>query len=57
MKLQRTNLLGPVGDNKTGFCSPQALTLEKKIFKDLAMILGFLPKFDLEMKIKVKYHD
>jgi hypothetical protein len=40
------------------FCLPlDIMRLEKKIFKDLAMFLGFLPMFDLEMKVKVKYHD
>jgi hypothetical protein len=29
----------------------------QKIFKDLAMFLGFWPKFDLQMKVKVKYYD
>jgi hypothetical protein len=49
---------GLLRDYKTGFCSPLALTvLEKKIFKDLAMLFGFRPKFDLEMKFKVKYYD
>jgi hypothetical protein len=44
---------GPLRDYETGFCSPIALrVLEKKIFKDLAIFLGFLPKFDLEMKVK-----
>jgi hypothetical protein len=28
-----------------------------KYEKDLATFLGFWPKFDLEMKDKVKYHD
>jgi hypothetical protein len=43
-------------DYETGFCSPLAPLLEK-IFKDIAMFLGFWTKFDLEMKVKVKYHD
>jgi hypothetical protein len=48
----------PLRDFKTDFCSPLVLTvLEKKIFKDLAMFLGSWPKFDLEMKVKLKYHD
>jgi hypothetical protein len=49
---------GPHRDYETGFCSPLALAvLEKKIFKDVAMFFGFQPKFDLEMKVKVKYYD
>jgi hypothetical protein len=49
---------GPLRDYKTGFCSPIALTvMENKILKDLAMFFGFRPKFDLEMKVKVKYYD
>jgi hypothetical protein len=45
-------------DYETGFCLPLALTvLEKKIFKDLAMFFKFRPKFELEMKVKVKYYD
>jgi hypothetical protein len=35
-----------------------ALTvLKKKIFKDLTMFFGIWPKFDLVMKVKVKYYD
>jgi hypothetical protein len=49
---------GPLRDYETGFCSPLALTvLEKKNFKDLTMFFGIWPKFDLEMKVKVKYYD
>jgi hypothetical protein len=43
-----------VRDYKTAFCSPLALTVLKKIFKDLAMFLGFWPKF--HFKMNVKYH-
>jgi hypothetical protein len=28
--------------------------LEKKIFKEFAVFIGFWPKYDLEMKVKVK---
>jgi DNA-binding MltR family transcriptional regulator len=49
---------GPLRDYETGLCSPLALTvLEKKIFKDFTMFLGIWPKFDLEMKVKIKYDD
>jgi hypothetical protein len=34
-----------------------ALKVKEKIFKDKAMFLGFWPKFELEMKVKVQYHD
>jgi hypothetical protein len=49
---------GPLRDYETGFISPLPLTvLEKKIFKDLSFLFCFWPEFDLEMKVKVKYHD
>jgi hypothetical protein len=46
---------GPHKDYETAFCSPLAFTvLEKKIFKEFAVFTGFWPKYDLEMKVKVK---
>jgi hypothetical protein len=48
----------PLRDYKIAFCSPLALmVLEKKIFKVLAIFLGFWHKFDLEIKVKIKYHN
>jgi hypothetical protein len=45
---------GPLRDYKTNFCSPQALMVLEKIFKEFAVFTGFWPKYDLEMKVKVK---
>jgi hypothetical protein len=44
----------PLRDYKTALALSLRV-LDKK--KDLAMILGFYPKFDLKMKVKVKYHN
>jgi hypothetical protein len=48
---------GPLRDYETGFCSPLALTVLEKIFKNVSMFFGFWPKCDLEMKVEVKYYD
>jgi hypothetical protein len=40
----------PVRDHKTAICSPLALkVLERKIFERCSYVLGFWPKFDLDI--------
>jgi hypothetical protein len=45
---------GPLRDHETDFCSPVALTVLEKIFKEFAVFTGFWPKYDLNMKVNVK---
>jgi hypothetical protein len=52
-KLPRKKLeKGPLRDKETEFCSPLALTVLKKIFKEIAVLQVFWTKYDLEMKVK-----
>jgi hypothetical protein len=44
---------GVLIDYETAFCSVLTLMVLEKIFKDY-LFLGFWPKFDLKMKVKVK---
>jgi hypothetical protein len=54
--LPQTNLRKDLlRDYEAAFYSPMARTvLEKRIFKHFAVFTSFWPKYDLEMKVKVK---